>query len=232
MKAIYKREMLSYFTSPVGYVFVGVFMFLSGVFFGIEMFTNRIGSVTDVMPICMVILMLLMPIITMRLIAEEKANKTDQLLLTAHVKVSGIVLGKYFAAYTVFGISVLTTMPYVVISALWGDVAWGETFSSYFGYLLFGALLVALGLYLSSLTENQVVAAVLTYGVTLLLFFTTQIHTGIGVIDYVLNYFQIAEWNNSFSMGIIAPSGVVYYVSFAALFVLLSMRKIESRRWR
>lgn len=232
MKAIYKREMLSYFTTMIGYVFVGVFMFLSGLFFTMEMFRNRVGSVAGILPVCMVILMLLMPIVTMRLIAEEKASKTDQLLLTAPVKVSEIVYGKYFAAFTVFLISTATTIPYVIVAAVWGDVAAGETVASYLGYILFGALLIAIGLYISSLTENQVVAAVVTYGVTLLLFFSSQINTGVEFIDYIISYFQISEWNESFSMGVIAPSGVVYYLSFTFLFLLLSMRQIESRRWR
>lgn len=232
MKAIYKREMLSYFTTMIGYVFIGVFMFLSSLFFSMEMFYNRVGSVREIMPMCMVILMLLMPIITMRLVAEERANKTDQLLLTAPVKVWEIVLGKYFAAFTVFLMSTATTMCYVAVAAIWGDIAAGETFCSYLGYILFGALLIAIGLYISSLTENQVVAAVLTYGVTLLLFFSSQINTGIGLIDYIIGFFQISEWNESFSMGVIAPSGVVYYLSFTFLFLLLSARKTESRRWR
>ncbi len=232
MKAIYKREMLAYFTTMLGYVFIGVFMFLSSLFFSMEMFRNRVGSVTGIMPMCMVILMLLMPIITMRLMAEEKASKTDQLLLTAPVKVSEIVLGKYFAAFTVFLISTATTLFYVVVAAIWGDIAPGETFCSYLGYILFGALLIAIGMYISSLTENQVVAAVLTYGVTLLLFFSSWINTGVGFIDYIIGFFQIAQWNEGFSMGIVAPSGIVYYLSFTFLFLLLSARVTESRRWR
>ncbi len=232
MKAIYKREMLSYFTTMLGYVFIGVFMFLSSLFFSMEMFHNRVGSVTGIMPMCMVILMLLMPIITMRLMAEEKASKTDQLLLTAPIKVTEIVLGKYFAAFTVFLMSTATTLSYVIIAAIWGDIAPGETFAAYLGYILFGALLIAIGLYISSLTENQVVAAVLTYGVTLLLFFSSWINTGIGFIDYIIGFFQIAQWNESFSMGVIEPSGVMYYISFTFLFLLLSARVTESRRWR
>ncbi len=232
MKAIYKREMHSYFTSPIGYVFVGVFMFLSGLFFSMEMFKNRVGSVAGILPVCMVILMLLMPIITMRLIAEEKANKTDQLLLTAPVKVGEIIVGKYFAAFSVFCVATATTLPYVLIAAIWGDIAVGETVASYLGYILFGSLLIAIGLFISSLTENQVVAAVLTYGVTLLLFFSSQINTGFEVIDAFIKYLQISEWNESFSVGIIAPSGIVYYLSFTVLFLILSARTIESRRWR
>ena len=232
MKAIFKREMLSYFTTMIGYSFIGVFMFLSGLFFSMEMFKNRVGSVSGIMPMCMVILMLLLPIITMRLMAEERASKTDQLLLTAPIKVSDIVLGKYFAAFTVFLIATGTTLLYVLVAAIWGDIAIGETICSYVGYILFGALLIAIGLYISSVTESQVIAAVLTYGVTLLLFFSSWINTGIGFVDYIIGFFQIAEWNESFSMGVIAPSGMVYYISFTFLFLLLSARVTESRRWR
>ncbi|MBQ8002034.1 MAG: hypothetical protein IJ297_01170, partial [Clostridia bacterium] len=148
------------------------------------------------------------------------------------IKVSEIVLGKYFAAFSVFLMSVAVTLPYVLIAAVWGDIAFGETIASYLGYVLFGALLIALGLFISSLTESQVVAAVLTYGVTLLLFFSSQISVGIEFIDAIISFLQISEWNETFSMGVIAPSGVMYYVSFTVLFLLLSMRQIESRRWR
>ncbi len=232
MKAIYKREMLSYFTSPIGYVFIGVFMFLSGLFFSMQMFTNRVGSVMEILPTCMVILMLLMPIVTMRLIAEDVANKTDQLLLTAPVKVHEIVLGKYFAAFTVFLLATASTWVYVAVAGIWGKVLWGETLAAYLGYVLFGALLMAIGLYISSMTENQAQAAVLTYGVTLLLFFSSMINTGIEILDFVIRYFQISEWTDCFNKGIVAPSGVLYYISFTFLFLLLTSRKIESRRWR
>ena len=131
-----------------------------------------------------------------------------------------------------FLISTAATLPYVFVAAIWGDIAIGETFASYAGYVLFGALLTAIGLFISCLTENQVVAAVLTYGVTLLLFFSSWLNTGIWAVDYIIRFFSISEWNESFSMGVIAPSGVVYYLSFTFLFLLLSMRQIESRRWR
>ena len=232
MKAIYKREMHAYFTNPIGYVFIGVFMLLSGIFFSVEMFRNRVGSVTDVLPVCMVVLMLLVPIITMRLFAEEKANKTDQLLLTSPVKVSDIVKGKFFAAMSVFALSVLSTLSYVVIGSIYGDILIGETFCSYLGYFLFGALLISIGLFVSTLTENQIVAAVLTYGITLVLFFSSMIRTSIPLVDNIIKFFQISAWNESFSRGVITLSGAMYYLSFTVLFLVLSSRQIESRRWR
>lgn len=232
MKAIFKRELRAYFTSPLGYIFVGVFMLLSGIFFGLYMFTYSIGSVQMILPNCAMILVFLIPIITMRLLAEERANKTDQLLLTAPVKVSSIVLGKYFAACCVLLIAVATTLFYLVIASIWGEVAIGETVCAYLGIILMGALLVSIGLFISSLTESQIIAAVVTYGVTLALFFISAVSTNIEIIDKILNYLNVSYWSNAFYRGILSPSGFVYYLSFTALLLLLTVRKVESRRWR
>ena len=131
MKAIFKREMLAYFTSPIGFIFVGVFMLLSGIFFGVYMFLYRIASVNYILPQCVMVLVLLIPIITMRLLAEERANKTDQLLLTAPVRITSIVLGKFFAAYAIFLIAVATTAFYLAISAIFGGANWGEVIATY-----------------------------------------------------------------------------------------------------
>ncbi len=232
MKAIFKREFNAYFTSPIGYVFVGVFMLLSGIFFGITMFVQGYGNIDMVLPMCIMILVLITPIITMRLLAEERANKTDQLLLTSPVKVSGIVSGKFFAALMVFLIACATTMPYVVISAVYGDIVWGEVIATYMGFILMGALLLAIGIFISSLTESQIVAAVISYGVMLALFFSGMIQTRVDFIDKILKYFNISSWSSDFFRGVISPTGVCYYVTFTCLFLFLAVRKVESRRWR
>ncbi len=232
MKAIYNRELSAYFTSPIGYVFVGVFMLLSGLFFGYYMFRLMVGDIALILPMCLIFLILLAPILTMRLLAEERANKTDQLLLTAPINVSSIVLGKYFAAYTVFLIACATTLPYLIVAAICGDVAWGEVIASYVGFLFIGALIIAIGIFVSSLTESQIVAAVITYGLLLALFFSSMISTGVDIIDEILGYFNISAWSDDFFRGIFSPSGIIYYVAFTALCLFLTMRKIESRRWK
>ncbi|MCD8048297.1 MAG: ABC transporter permease [Clostridia bacterium] len=232
MKAIYNRELSAYFTSPIGYVFVGVFMLLSGLFFGYYMFQLMLGDVTLILPMCLIILILLAPILTMRLLAEERSSKTDQLLLTAPINVSSIVLGKYFAAYTVFLIACATTLPYLIVAAICGDVAWGEVIASYVGFLFIGALIVAIGIFVSSLTESQIVAAVVTYGLLLALFFSSMISIGIDLFDEILRYLNISIWSDDFFRGIFSPSGIIYYTAFTALCLFLTMRKIESRRWK
>lgn len=232
MKAIFKREIAAYFTSPQGYVFVGVFMLLSGFLFWMTMFRQGLGDIGLVLQMCMLILILITPIITMRLLAEEKANKTDQLLLTAPVKVSGIIAGKFFAACSVFLIACLTTLPYVVISAVYGDIVIGEIIATYIGFILMGALLLSVGIFISSLTESQIVAAILSYGIMLALFFSGQLQTGVGLIDNVLKYFDISAWSNDFFRGIISPTGLCYYLTFTFLMLFLTAGNVESRRWR
>lgn len=232
MKAIFKREMLSYFTSPVAYVFIGVFMLLSGNDYRSALFVNKNGNIGDVLASGMSVLVLLVPIITMRLLAEERNNKTDQLLLTAPVEVGDIVGGKYLAAFTMFLIAVLTTVPYLVIAALFGNVVWSEIITAYLGYVLIGALLIAVGLFISSLTESQIVAAVITYGVTMALFYASYTNVGIELIDSVIKYVGILNWSNNFYLGIISVPDVFYYVSFTLLCLFLTARKVESRRWR
>lgn len=231
MKAIYKREMSSYFTSPVGYVFLGVFMLVSGSYYSQALFVNKQGDMSLVLSSCMAMLLLLMPVITMGLLSEEKASKTDQLLLTAPVKVWEIVMGKYMAAFSVFMLSVLTTVPYLLVAAKWGTVIWIEILPAYLGYVLVGALLIAIGLFISSMTESQFVAAVITYGVIMAVQFVTGFNTGYELLDSALKYLCILDWSNEFYYSIISVSNVFYYLSFTGVFVFATARKVESRRW-
>lgn len=232
MKAIFKREMLSYFTSPIGYVFLGVFMLVSGSYYREALFVQKQGDMCLLLSYCMGMLMLLMPVITMRLLSEEKSSKTDQLLLTSPVKVWEIVVGKYLAAFCVFMISVITTLPYLLVAAKWGSVIWIEILPAYLGYILVGALLIAIGLFISAMTESQFVAAVITYGVIMAVNFITNVNTGYEILDAALEYFCILNWSNEFYYSIISVSNVFYYLSFTAVLVFATVRKVESRRWK
>lgn len=232
MKAIFKRELLSYFTSPVGYVFIGVFMLISGAEYSSALFVAKRGDMSILLSSCMAFLMLLIPIITMRLWSEEKATRTDQLLLTSPVKVWDIVLGKYLAAFSIFMITVLTTVPYLLIAAKWGTIIWIEILPAYLGYILVGALLIAMGFFISSLTETQFVSAVITYGVIMAVNYVSTVKTNIGLIDEVIGYLCILEHSNEFYFSIISVSNVFYYLSFTAVLLFATARKIESHRWR
>lgn len=169
MLAVYLRELKSYFYSAIGYVFMGVFLFVIGLFFtsynisqGSSYYNNVLGSIVF-------IFLIIIPILTMKILSEEKKSKTDQLLLTSPLKLRDIVLGKYFAALSVFFISIIITVLYPFILSRFGTIAIPEIFCGYVGLFLLGAAFISIGMFMSSLTENQVVAAALTFGA--LLFF-------------------------------------------------------------
>ncbi len=169
MIAILKRELKTYFLTPVGYIFMGFFLLISGFFFAVgnlfqgnPNYNSMLGTITFVF-------MILVPILTMRLLAEETRQKTDQLLLTSPLSVTDIVLGKYLAAVAVFLLTVAVTGIYPIILSFFGSIAIAEIIGGYIGFTLLGASFIAVGLFISSLTENQVVAAVVTFSSLLLI---------------------------------------------------------------
>ena len=170
MKAIYKREVSSYFNSMIGWVFVAVLTFFIGIYFfvnnlfsGYPYFSVSLNSV-------LVVFMLVIPVLTMRSMADERHSKTDQLLLTAPVSVAGVVLGKYFAMLTVFAVPVAIACLCPLIIAMNGTAFLAADYGAILAFFLMGAVEIAVGLLISSLTESQVIAAVGTFGLLLLLY--------------------------------------------------------------
>lgn len=176
MKAIYKKEMQGYFTSMIAYLFMAGFVVLVGIYF-IYYCVSR--SLTDfagfVLPSTCMWFSLLIPIITMRLWAEERKQKTDQLLLTSPISVTKIVIGKYLAVITLFLITLCILMLYPFMLHFYGDVNWASIVIGFFGYFLVGCSLIAIGFFVSSLTENQIISAVVSAVVILLFFFLNNI---------------------------------------------------------
>lgn len=176
MLAIFKRELKTYFLTPTGYIFMGFFLLIAGFFFatgnlfsGNPTYNSMLGAITFVF-------MILVPILTMRLLAEETRQKTDQLLLTSPLSVTQIVLGKYLAAVTVFIATVAITWIYPLMLSFFGSIAVSEIVGGYFGFILLGASFIAVGLFVSSLTENQVVSAVVTFSALLLIWIMDGLH--------------------------------------------------------
>lgn len=176
MKAIYKKEMQGYFTSMIAYLFMAGFVVLVGIYFiyycvGLA-YTDFTGYV---LPVTCMWFSLLIPIITMRLWAEERKQKTDQLLLTSPVSVTKIVIGKYLAVVTLFLITLAILMLYPFMLHFYADVNWALIMIGFLGYFMVGCSLIALGFFISSLTENQIVSAVVSAVVILLFFFLNNI---------------------------------------------------------
>ncbi|CUH93543.1 ABC transporter permease [Herbinix luporum] len=169
MLAIYKKELRSYFTSMIGYVFIALFLAIIGIFFYNNNLLTRSANFEHTIANVSFIFVLLVPLLTMRIMAEENKQKTDQLLLTSPVSATDIVMGKFLAVFTILFMVIAIISTYPLIMTRYGQVPFASSYASIVGFLLLGASYLAMGLFLSSLTESQVVAAVITF---IVFFFT------------------------------------------------------------
>ncbi len=232
MKAIFKRELRAYFTSPIGYIFIGVFAFISGFYFDSYLLKAGYGDIDSPFRSSLLILVLLVPVLTMRLIAEERSSKTEQLLLSSPVSVWSIVLGKIFAAMCVYAGAMVTSFPYVVIITVHGRPVWGKIFAAYLGFLLLGLCFISIGIFFSSITESQIIALVVTLGVMLVMFLINILpSTGTAALDSVVGIISIIKRFYDFLNGILKVENIIYYLSISALFAFFTVRGIEKRRW-
>ena len=233
MKAILKREFQSYFKSVTGYVFVSVFMIFASYYF---LFNNIAGLTSDLRSVfynMLTILTFLVPILTMRCLSEERKTKSDQILLTSPVSIWDIVLGKYFAAVGVFLIAIACTLIFPFILSVYGNPEIGVLITSYVGFSLMGCVFISIGVLLSSLTENIVIAALSTFGVLLFVQVFDAIKTAmsnqtwISIIEWISLKFRYED----FHLGVFNFEHVIFYLSvvFGALF--LTKQVIEKRRW-
>ncbi len=233
MGAIYRREMSAFFTSGLAYVFLSVFFLVSGFFFYIGSIASATTDTSAMFSSMFLVVVILIPVLTMRLMSEEKKNKTDQGLLTAPVGLWSIVLGKYFAALTMYVIAESIVFIYSFILSYYGTVVWSQLLGNYFAMLFLGAAFIAVGMFISSLTENQMASAVGSFLALMLLYFIDSIGTLIP-IDFVANILKSLSFYSrylEFTMGIFNLSSVLFYLSAAFIFNFLTVRVIEKRRW-
>lgn len=286
MIAIFKRELRAYFQTPIGYIFMGLFMLIAAFFFANINLFGRSPNFTGFLGSILFIYLFAVPLLTMRLLSEERRLKTDQLLLTAPISVASVVVGKYLAALVVFLITLLITVAFAVTIAVVGDLAFAETFGAYIGFFLIGASFVSLGVFVSAVTENQSTAAFFTFfallfvwlidivksivprdavaglifaiagGVLLAFYLFSQtrhwivaVGSGVvlvgaavivyavqaplftGLIESVLAWFSLLERVDGFLMGLFRLEDVVFYLSFIGVFLFLTVRVVEKRRW-
>ncbi|MBQ4465180.1 MAG: ABC transporter permease [Oscillospiraceae bacterium] len=233
MGAIYRREIGAFFTSSIAYVFLAVFYLITGFFFTMDNLAAGSTSLASVFSTMFVISIFLIPILTMRLFSEEKKQRTDQGLLTAPVSLTGIVLGKYFAALTMFLIATAIVFIFGVILSLFGTVAWMTLLSNFLAIVLVGAAFIAVGLFISSLTENQIAAAVASM-VVLLMFFlvdTLAARVSMSWLQSLLYDLSFYTRYYEFTCGIFNLSSVLFFISAAVLFNFFTVRVFEKRRW-
>ncbi len=234
MGAIYRREMGAFFTSSIAYVFLAVFYLASGYFFYSASLYSATTDMSGVFTSLFLIIVILIPILTMRLFSEEKKQKTEQGLLTSPVSIGGIVLGKYFAALTMYSIGLAILLVYAVILSFFGTVTWGIIISNIIALFLVGAAFIAVTVFISSLTENQVVAAVLGIIALLILYmldvFANYV-SSVPVLPDVLNALSFYTRYYEFTAGLFDPASVLFYLSTAVIFNFFTVRVFERRRW-
>ena len=233
MLAIYKRDLRAYFSSPLGYVFIAAFLIVTNLVFLLTNLLTGRNAIGTVYTVILYILMVIVPILTMRTFSEDYKQRTDQLLLTSPVKASGIVMGKFLAAYTVYVIALLFTVIYVIIVAAVGDVNMASIFGNYIALLGVATVYIAIGCFISSLTENQLVSAIATLGVFAAVFILDMAYDLVNVdwIKTILYWVSIFRRYNTFYMGVFSIADFFYYLSISAVFVFLTVRVLEKKRW-
>jgi len=286
MSAVLKKELKIYFSTPTGYIFMGFFLLISGFFFAVSNLFSASPNYTSVLGNITFIFLVVVPVLTMRLLSEEARTKTDQLLLTSPLKLTEIVLGKYLAAVTVFVVTIAVTILYPIILSLYGDIPVAETLGAYIGFFLLGCSFISIGLFISSLTENQFVAAVVTFAALLLTWVIDWLESAlptdrvagfvfvlilVGLVGvwiyltirnlimsisatvvgaaafiavYILKpefydnaivrffkWFSLLSRYQKFTNGLLDLSSIVYYLSFIFVFIFLTIRVLEKRRW-
>jgi ABC-2 type transport system permease protein len=250
--AIWQREIRSYFVSPIAYVVLTIFLIISGLFFfgnlaevvQYTMTQAQMGQGTQPIDVpsyvtqslfrtISVILLFLIPMLTMGLFSEEKRRGTIELLLTTPVGNFQAMMGKYLASVTF--LLILFVSNGITISALFihSRPDWKPILAGYLGMFLYGAALLALGLFISTLTESQIVAVVITFGVSLVFLLVSVFSaSAIGVTKDVINYLSITSHLDDFIKGVIDTSHVIYYLTFAFVGLFLAYRSLESMRWK
>jgi ABC-2 type transport system permease protein len=248
--AIAQRELNAYFGSPIAYVLLGFFALLFGWFFyvplayfeqqSMQMGMNPMQTMNInqmlIGPTLMnttVIMLFLFPLITMRTYAEEKRSGTIELLLTSPVTDVQIILGKFLGAMALYACMLALSMIHIAILFIYGNPEWKPIVTGYLGLLMMGGCFLSLGLFISSLTKNQIVAAMATFAVFLMLWVINWIGTFVGpTTQAVLAHLSLTEHFDDFARGIIDTKHIIYYLSFMAFGLFLTAKSVDSERWR
>ncbi len=247
------KELRLYFISPIAYVVAMVFLAISDFLFynqiqyfsGLSMrmmqFQNNLPELNihdavfrPTLFNMSFILLLIMPLLTMRLFAEEKKEHTDELLMTSPITITEIVFGKFIAALVVYLLLLVLSLHLPLMLSLAVDISWGPLFTSYLGLFLMGAVFLSMGLFASALTDNQMIAAVISFGILIGLWMVgASVHTaGESALGQVANYLSISSHLDQFIKGLISSRSVTYFISMTALGLFLTHRVVESQRWK
>ncbi len=250
--AIANKELRSYFASPIAYIVIGLFALLYGYFFvallsyfiRMSMQMGQFGQgpqsanvnqqlIRGLLQNVTILVLFLMPMVTMRAYAEEKRSGTIELLLTSPLTDFQIVMGKFLGAMALWALMLAVSLIHIGILFLYGNPEWKPIVTAYLGLLLLGGCFISVGLFISSLTKNQIVAGMVTFAVFLLLWIITWIGSFSGpTMDRLTQYLSIIDHFDDFSKGVIDTSHLIYYLSFMTFGLFLTAKSVDSERWR
>ncbi len=234
MSAIYKRELHAYLTSAIGYAFIALFFAVSGGVFVYTTLYSGTANPANYYTYMLVFFVILLPILTMKSFSEERKLRTEQLLLTAPISIPAMVIAKFLAAVTIFSSCAVLCSCSFLLLAKYATVRAATVFGNLIAILLIGGAFIAIGLFVSALTENQLAAAIGTVGIILLFFVVSALNSFIPVywIRFVLSGVSIFSRFGNFTQGAFDFSALLYYLSVMAVFLLLTGRVYDSRRYR
>ena len=232
MSAIFKREFKSYFSTPIGFIVIAAFYFFLGLYFSL-IYSYGAPDISTVVMTMSSIVVFALPMLTMRLMSEDKRQKVDQALLTAPVGLTGIVMGKFLAAWTVFAIGFAPTVIFEIIIAAYITVNIMSYVYALIGMLLLGGALIAIGMFISSLTESSVISAILTLVVNILVLYMSSFAEMIKAewLAKIIEKAAFITTFENFGANIFSIADIIYFMSIIAVFLFLCVRSLEKRRW-
>ena len=233
MSAIYKKEMRTYFTTPIGYVFIAVFLAVSGFMFAFSTFQSQTSDVSGYFQLMIFGYIVIVPLLTMRSFAEERRTRTEQLLMTSPVSIPSMVFAKFLAAFTMFAGTVLVSCIYYLPLFKYGEPNVGKAFGCLIAMLFIGMCFISVGIFVSTLTESTVTASIGTMAI-LLCFAAAAIFNNMidaYAVRAVLSWISVYSRYINFTYGIFDIAAAVYYLSITAIFLFLSVRVLERRRY-
>jgi ABC-2 type transport system permease protein len=231
--ALAKKEFRSYFDSPVAYVVITLFLLIAGWQFSTALFLSNTPDLRNLFSIIRFILLFFIPAVSMRLISEEKRLGTIEILLTLPIKEWQLVLGKYLAAYFLIIITLLLTLIHYITISLLGSPDLGATFGGYLGLVMIVGVYLSIGIFTSSLSQNQIVAFIASFVIIFALYLLDKIVFFFpGILASILEYVSMDYHFNNIARGVIDSRDIIYYLSLIFLFLFLTVQALESRKWK
>jgi ABC-2 type transport system permease protein len=229
---IYRRELRSYFNSPIAYVVIVVFLAIIGWFFSNNLFLMNVASLRIVFELVPLVFLFFVPAITMRLLAEEKKSGTLELLTTKPVRDAEIVLGKFLAAWTLLAAALAPTLVYLLTLSSLGSPDMGSVVAGYLGLLLMGGVYIALGIFASSLTENQIIAFIIGFLLVLALYLADKVLLYVpDAFASTIEFLAIDYHFSNIARGVIDSRNIIYFVSLLGFSLMLATASLERRKW-